>query len=302
LEPDVLFTIGGLLYDGVSSNAWVIRLPAPEQASAWAAYAPPASQLDEAVFIAYAAYGLFITCVSGMCVLLIVRQRHRGLRVEGVGELPRGAPVGGVPAAGAAAGVDARVLASLPTLTFKRVEHDVQATHGNVATIAVAATAAAPALTLRARDATAASVAATTVPAVELGVPATLLPPPAAPLPRSVSGRLAWQPMEADSDADEGGGGAAPSAVQLEDDRGSEPEGVAATPLGVARASTAAAPHTFSADDIDTCAVCQADYVDGERLVVLPCLHRYHEACIVPWLRGHRLCPLCKADVMAAVC
>ena len=70
------------------------------------------------------------------------------------------------------------------------------------------------------------------------------------------------------------------------------------TPLGRRSASTldAAARNTFN-----VCDVCIEEYVDGEQLLELPCGHRYHPECILPWLtkRSSR-CPHCRADVWDA--
>lgn len=46
------------------------------------------------------------------------------------------------------------------------------------------------------------------------------------------------------------------------------------------------------------CTVCCEDFQEGEELRILPCLHRYHRACVDPWLREHRACPICKHNVV----
>jgi hypothetical protein len=49
------------------------------------------------------------------------------------------------------------------------------------------------------------------------------------------------------------------------------------------------------------CAVCLAEFRDGETLRLLPrCAHAFHRACIDTWLRAHVNCPLCRAPVQPA--
>ncbi|XP_039777724.1 E3 ubiquitin-protein ligase RING1-like [Panicum virgatum] len=50
-----------------------------------------------------------------------------------------------------------------------------------------------------------------------------------------------------------------------------------------------------------SCAVCLAEFRDGETLRLLPrCGHAFHRGCIDTWLRAHVNCPLCRAPVQVA--
>lgn len=52
-----------------------------------------------------------------------------------------------------------------------------------------------------------------------------------------------------------------------------------------------------TADEERKCMVCLEVFTDGDNLRILPCLHRYHKACVEPWLAQNRHCPVCKHDV-----
>ncbi|KAH7317570.1 hypothetical protein BKA65DRAFT_514739 [Rhexocercosporidium sp. MPI-PUGE-AT-0058] len=46
------------------------------------------------------------------------------------------------------------------------------------------------------------------------------------------------------------------------------------------------------------CSICIADFVDSEEVRVLPCHHRFHPACIDPWLLNvSGTCPICRFDL-----
>ncbi|KAJ1490729.1 hypothetical protein T484DRAFT_1613701 [Baffinella frigidus] len=59
----------------------------------------------------------------------------------------------------------------------------------------------------------------------------------------------------------------------------------------------ALASYTFTATAEGTakdCSVCLAEMREGEEVCALNCLHVFHHACVLRWLRQHPTCPYCR--------
>ncbi|XP_038712157.1 probable E3 ubiquitin-protein ligase RHY1A isoform X1 [Tripterygium wilfordii] len=54
---------------------------------------------------------------------------------------------------------------------------------------------------------------------------------------------------------------------------------------------------SWKAMDQEECAVCLDQFKVGETLVHLPCAHRFHSRCLVPWLSNNAHCPCCRKEI-----
>jgi hypothetical protein len=75
------------------------------------------------------------------------------------------------------------------------------------------------------------------------------------------------------------------AATAASSSSGSDSDEHAGLPLGVHAGATR-----------KLCTICLEEYEAGEKVRVLPCLHRFHVGCIDQWLHSRRLCPVCKHD------
>ncbi|XP_078174141.1 E3 ubiquitin-protein ligase BIG BROTHER-like isoform X2 [Carex rostrata] len=56
----------------------------------------------------------------------------------------------------------------------------------------------------------------------------------------------------------------------------------------------------FSRNVTEECVVCKTYYKNGQKLITLPCQHRYHADCITQWLQLNKVCPVCNEEVFGS--
>ncbi|XP_078435374.1 E3 ubiquitin-protein ligase SIRP1-like [Wolffia australiana] len=68
---------------------------------------------------------------------------------------------------------------------------------------------------------------------------------------------------------------------------------------GTPPASKAAvqAMPTVKVEDELCCSICLEEFGRGEQAKEMPCKHRFHSGCILPWLELHSSCPVCRLQI-----
>ena len=54
-------------------------------------------------------------------------------------------------------------------------------------------------------------------------------------------------------------------------------------------------PHPFLGKA--SCSVCLETYKNDEVYIELPCMHKFHDKCILSWLKQTNSCPVCRFEL-----
>ena len=49
---------------------------------------------------------------------------------------------------------------------------------------------------------------------------------------------------------------------------------------------------------LQDCGICLESFMDGDELIRLPCGHKFHSACLDPWVRCCGDCPYCRRGIV----
>ncbi|XP_057538700.1 probable E3 ubiquitin-protein ligase RHY1A [Amaranthus tricolor] len=84
----------------------------------------------------------------------------------------------------------------------------------------------------------------------------------------------------------------------------STPREQGSKPLGLTHEALSQLHHEIfkeqqpSSKASNECSICLESFVEGNKLVNLPCCHRFHSSCLYPWLQTCGECPYCRSCIM----
>ncbi|KAK3988128.1 hypothetical protein QBC44DRAFT_309664 [Cladorrhinum sp. PSN332] len=91
-----------------------------------------------------------------------------------------------------------------------------------------------------------------------------------------------------------------PMSVAVPQDVASQPSGAVAPGLSSIKENDDTIQDSRPSEEHLGCPICTEDFTVGEDVRVLPCDHKFHPACIDPWLVNvSGTCPLCRLDLRA---
>ncbi|KHJ49254.1 zinc finger, C3HC4 type [Trichuris suis] len=71
-----------------------------------------------------------------------------------------------------------------------------------------------------------------------------------------------------------------------------------APPLTAEEINSIPVEKVESGEETIQCSVCFEEFQEGSTVRRLPCNHRFHDPCIVPWLQLHNSCPVCRKEIL----
>ncbi|XP_075098239.1 uncharacterized protein LOC142175422 [Nicotiana tabacum] len=54
----------------------------------------------------------------------------------------------------------------------------------------------------------------------------------------------------------------------------------------------------WKSSEQDECAICLDKFRMRDNLMQLPCAHKFHSKCLVPWLESNSHCPCCRMEIL----
>lgn len=54
----------------------------------------------------------------------------------------------------------------------------------------------------------------------------------------------------------------------------------------------------WKSSEQDECAICLDKFRKRDNLIQLPCAHKFHSNCLVPWLEFNSHCPCCRMEIL----
>jgi hypothetical protein len=63
------------------------------------------------------------------------------------------------------------------------------------------------------------------------------------------------------------------------------------------RSNTTASHPAAAAEDADEgkqCTICLDAFVPNQKVLLTPCKHMFHHNCLLPWVKSHGKCPVCR--------
>ena len=56
---------------------------------------------------------------------------------------------------------------------------------------------------------------------------------------------------------------------------------------------------SWKSSEQEECAICLEGFREGQSLVHLPCAHKFHNGCLLPWLETNAYCPCCRMGIVS---